>query len=35
MTGALSFGKGHLIGIIVGIVLYELWLRQQKGSAGP
>lgn len=29
----MRFVKEHLIGLILGIVLYELYYRQQKGAS--
>lgn len=33
----MKFAKGHLLGLIVGAVVTELWYRQakQKGTGGP
>jgi hypothetical protein len=28
----MPFVRGHLVGIVIGIVLYELYYRSQKGS---
>jgi hypothetical protein len=34
-VGGVSFVKEHLIGLIVGVILYELYYRQQKlGGTG-
>jgi len=30
----MRFVKEHLIGLILGIVLYELYYRSQKGGGG-